>query len=51
MNTCFKCMIGMIHPFHDNGDVHEQDAHMFEGIDWFDEETKDRERIQDGTRG
>ncbi len=49
-NVCFKCIVGMMHPFHDNGTVNKAcPTREFSGVDWFDEEREDRERIQDGT--
>lgn len=46
--TCFKCEYKMIHPFHDDGSINEVDVAEFSGIDWFDEEREDKERIQRG---
>ena len=47
---CFKCMVGTIHPFHDNGKANPRDINQFMGIDWFDEEREDKERIQRDVR-
>ena len=48
MNRCIKCIVGMVHPWHDNGTRNEKCAiEQFMSIDWFDEEREDRERIQD----
>ena len=49
MNMCIKCIVGMVHPWHDDGTRNEKCAiEQFMSIDWFDEEREDRERIQDG---
>ena len=50
MTTCFKCEYKMIHPFHDDGTINEPDVAEFSGIDWFDWEAENRERIQNGQR-
>ena len=46
--TCFKCEREMIHPFHDDGTPNVPDMQHFMGIDWFDEERENKERMQDG---
>ena len=49
MIMCIKCIVGMVHPWHDDGTRNEKCAiEQFMSIDWFDEEREDRERIQDG---
>ena len=47
-DMCIKCMVGMLHPFHDNGTINEPDVKEFTGINWFEEEQQDRERIVNG---
>lgn len=49
MIRCIKCMVGLLHPFHDDGTINKGcDVKEFSGIDWFERERKDRERIQRG---
>ena len=48
MKQCYKCTFKMIHPFHDDGSINEPHVAEFSGIDWFDWEAENRERIQRG---
>ena len=46
-DQCLKCMAGMTHPFHDNGNVNEDcGADLFTGIDWFNEEATKAEEMK-----
>lgn len=42
-DECIKCLMGAIHPFHDNGNVNEAcGVELFMGINWFNDEKAKR---------
>ena len=42
--VCFKCEDRKIHPWHDDGTPNARDTKHFLGIDWFDDERKEKDR-------
>jgi hypothetical protein len=42
-NICYKCILNMTHPWHDDGTPNSKDMKHFLGIDWFQEEREGRE--------
>ena len=50
-SACIKCLYRREHPWHDNGTINQPGVAPYMGIDWHDQERKDRERLQrDGVR-